>query len=265
VVEKLANVVWRKFLEWCARVPYGKRECVICGHAVGKFLPYRNGSRSVPDLMLALGMTGSDVDNFSCPWCHSHDRERHLFLYMREAGIFSIIARSKVLHVAPEKHLSVIIQDAKPEEYIPCDLYPWAPDILKVDLLSLPFPDNHFDVCIANHVLEHVDDDLCAIDEIARVLRPGGYAILQVPYCRGLELSWEDAGICTDEARLQAFGQEDHVRLFGRDVFERIASRGLKSHVKGHNDLLQKYNPERFGVNSSEPFFLFAKAMPHVH
>jgi Methyltransferase domain len=256
---KLLIGLLRSLIRAGARLPTGSHECVICKHGLRRFLPYRGGSHNLPALTRALRMVGSDVDHFACPWCHAHDRERHLFLYMRETGIFDSLHSKRVLHFAPEPQLSRCIEDAGPDAYIRCDLYPWADGISKADLLALPFPDSHFDLLIANHVLEHVADDRLAVREITRVLRPGGYAILQTPFSSMLEHTWEDSGICLAEARLQAFGQEDHVRLFGRDIFERIAQQGLESLIKQHDAVLPGYCPKRYGLNPEEPFFLFRK------
>ena len=44
----------------------------------------------------------------------------------------------------------------------------------KCDIYSLPFPDNHFDAAYEHAVLEHLDDPRTAVDEISRVLKPGG-------------------------------------------------------------------------------------------
>lgn len=258
-MKRVAGAIVRKALELSARIPLGDRECVICGHRLARFLPYRGGNRNMPALMLALDVIGSDVDHFSCPWCHAHDRERHLFLFMQVAGIFSFITGKRVLYFAPERHLSRFVEEAKPEGLIRCDLRPWADDIVQADLLALPFPDSHFDLLIANHVLEHVDDDRCAVREIVRVIKPGGHAILQTPYSSVLERTWEDEGIRSSEARLEAFGQEDHVRLYGKDIFERIAQQGLESRVQSHEELLGGYCSHRLGLNPREPFFLFFK------
>jgi SAM-dependent methyltransferase len=126
-------------------------------------------------------------------------------------------------------------------------------------MLAMPFDDDTFDCVIANHVLEHVGDVDRALGEICRVLRPGGHAILQTPYGSKLHRTWEDAGIDTPAARLQAYGQEDHVRLFGRDIFERIAAAGFDALVRQHNELLDDVDPDREGVNPREPFFLFRR------
>lgn len=104
-------------------------------------------------MIRALDVIGSDVDNFQCPWCGSTDRERHLLMYMRAAGLFDALPGMAVLHFAPERHLSRLIVAAGPARYIKCDLFPGAPDIERVDMLAIPYPDKTFDLVIANHVL----------------------------------------------------------------------------------------------------------------
>ena len=240
-------------------MPGGARDCVMCGHKVWRFMPYRSGSRGTPPLMRALGVVGSDPDHFECPRCGAHDRERHLLLYIRATGLFDKLHGMRVLHFAPERRLWPKIAAATPAEYIRCDLFPAAPDVVKVDIESMPFADEAFDLVIANHVLEHVRDDGKAVREVARVLAPGGFAILQTPYSGKLQRTWQDDGIDTPQARLQAYGQEDHVRLFGRDIFERIAGAGFEPHVRRHEEVLGGVDPVAAGVNASEPFFLFRK------
>ena len=220
-------------------------------------MPYR-ASADVP-LMAALGVVGSDTDHFECPRCGAHDRERHLFLYLKASGLLDLLPSQHVLHFAPERHLSPRIAALSPQRYVKCDLYPGASDIERVDIESMPFSDCSFDMVIANHVLEHVADDLRALREIYRVLRPGGRAILQTPYSAILESMWCDPGITDDQTRLHAYGQEDHVRLFGRDIFERFAGVGLSPCIATHAELLADYDPDLHGVNLREPFFLFVR------
>ena len=239
--------------------PPRSKECVLCGSRVAGFLPYRRGSASKPMFMRAMDVVGSDVDNFGCPRCSGHDRERHLLLYLRAAGLFDRITGGDVLHFAPERRLSEFIRAAAPARYIRCDLHPGADDVVRVDLLAVPYPDASFDIVIANHVLEHVADDRKALSEIRRVLKIGGHAILQTPYSSRLHHTWEDPGIDDDSARLQAHGQEDHVRLYGLDIFERIAACGLQSRVRQHDELLADVDARRLGVNPREPFMLFQR------
>ena len=236
-----------------------RHECILCGRFVFRFLPYRGGSAYAPPLMQVSEVIGSDPDQFACPWCRCHDRERHLFMYMTAFGLLANLSGKRVLHFAPEKRLSLRMAALRPEQYVKCDLFPQSPDVKKVDLLEMPFEPSSFDLVIANHVLEHVSDDQQALVEMTRVLKPGGYAILQTPYSPMLHRTWSDPGINNERARLQAYGQEDHVRLYGRDIFERFESTGLKSLVKQHGQLLAHIEGRKYGVNEREPFFLFQK------
>lgn len=207
----------------------------------------------------ALNLVGSDVSNFSCPRCWSHDRERHLFLYMRETGFLEKVNGAKILHFAPEKWFSRVIASQSPLDYVKADLYPSSADVEKVNMLSIQYPDDAFDIVIANHVLEHVQDDRQALAELYRVLKPGGFAILQTPYCTKLKSTFCDPGIDDDESRLQAYGQEDHVRLYGSDIFLRFEAAGFIARTRKHEDVLSMFDATKYGVNKSEPFFLFEK------
>lgn len=240
-------------------LPGGRHECVLCYHHVWRFMPYMGGAADTPKLISALDAIGSNPDSFECPRCGAHDRERHLLMYLEKTGLLQGIGDKTVIHFAPEKRLTQRIAAMRPSRYVRCDLYPDAPDVERVDMLNMQFADNSFDMLIANHVLEHVDDDLTALAEIYRILRPGGHAILQTPFSAKLHNTWKDSGIDNDAARLQAYGQSDHVRLFGRDIFSRFASTGLVSRVQQHSQLLPDVDAVATGVNTAEPFFLFQK------
>ncbi len=238
---------------------FGSRFCCVCNKNVGRFLSYEGGWESVPPLARSLDAIGSDPDHFSCPRCGSHDRERHLVLYLTALNLFEEMRDAAILHFAPERWLSGLIAAQHPSKYVRADLFPSAPDIEKIDMLDIPSADNSFDWVIANHVLEHVPDEMIAIAEIWRVLRPGGYALLQTPYCNGLKHTFCDEGISQPEARLQAYGQKDHVRLFGQDIFKKITSSGMTSCVADHLQLLPYIDADYYGVNVKEPLMLFRK------
>lgn len=239
------------------RVPGGKCYCVLCGHRVWRFLPYRDNVYA--ELLASLRLVGSDVRCFACPRCGSHDRERHLLLYLQATGLLSSMAGKVVVHFAPERRLSHKIAAQNLRSYVRCDLFPSRAGIDRVDLLAMPFPKASVDVLIANHVLEHVSDDMDAVKEICRVLVPGGIAILQTPYSPTLERTFEDPEIREPLHRLRAYGQEDHVRLFGGDVFDRIGKSGLVPETCAHATVLREIDHVEFGVNPEEPFFLFRK------
>lgn len=219
-------------------------------------MPYRDGR--TPPLMSVLDVIGSNIGNFECPRCGAHDRERHALMYLEASGFMKSLPTMRIVHFAPEPRLAQRIARLKPVQYIKCDLYPAAADVEQVDMEAMPFANSSFDLLIANHVLEHVNDDLRALSEIARVLKPGGSAVLQTPYSPVLQHTWSDPGILSESARLHAYGQEDHVRLFGRDIFDRFASCGLRPCVARHEELLD-CDPRETGVNPREPFFLFRR------
>lgn len=252
-IARIAQALIARLIFW------GKRRCNVCGHRVGRFLPYRGGWKASPSLMRALNVIGSDLENHECPWCGAHDRERHLLMYMHAGGLVDALPGMAILHFAPERRLAKLIKAKGPERYIKCDLYPNAPDMERIDMLAIPYPDESFDLVIANHVLEHVADDIKALREIRRILKVGGLAILQTPFSPKLHHTWMDAGIDNDLSRRHAYGQEDHIRLFGKDIFARFSSTGLVSHMHQHDDLLSGINPKDYGVNAAEPFFLFGR------
>lgn len=244
---------------FAALVPFGSRFCCFCGKRSPFFMPFGRGDKGLPPLMRVLDVVGSDLNNHLCPKCRSHDRERHLKLYFDTLMLYKNITQKSVLHFAPESHFSKYIQAAQPATYIKADLFPTASDIRRVDMLATGFKDGEFDFVIANHVLEHVSDIEAAIKELARVVKPGGFAVFQTPYSKVLATTFEDKGIVTTEARLQAYGQEDHVRLFGSNIFLFIESFGFANRVTTHRAVMDKCDSTYHGVNLHEPLFLFER------
>jgi SAM-dependent methyltransferase len=53
--------------------------------------------------------------------------------------------------------------------------------VTRGDACALPFPDASFDLVLATDIIEHVDDDVLALGEIRRVLKPGGRVLVTVP------------------------------------------------------------------------------------
>jgi glycosyltransferase involved in cell wall biosynthesis len=231
-------------------------ECVICGKELDKFLPY---NVAIPESMDKYDIIGSDTKNFSCPHCYSHDRERHLVMFFDKLNIWDSIRNKKVLHIAPEMRLKQIIKQVGPEEYVQGDLYPADESITRVDITNISFADEYFDLVICNHVLEHIEADGKAMSELYRVLKKGGYAILQTPYSPVLQKSYEDNSIKSDEQRLEKFGQVDHVRIFGLDLFTRLERAGFVPNVIKNDDLFSEEECKKYGVNSRENLILVNK------
>lgn len=261
--ENLPRVARRAVRRVLALWPFGAaHRCCLCGRRVQRFLPYREGLAGMPPVIAEQDVIGSDVENFECPACGCHDRERHLLLYLQAAGLIGRLRGARVLHFAPEATLQRVIEAAGPTEYLRADLDPRDTRVQRLDITAMALPDACFDFVIANHVLEHVDDDARALREILRVLRPGGHAILQTPYASRVPAKLEDNRITDQAERLAAYGQEDHCRLYGADLVGYITSFGFVDHTATHHALLPGVDARAAGVNPREPFFLFSKPCP---
>ncbi len=127
---------------------------------------------------------------------------------------------------------------------------------VKMDIHQIPFGENYFDVVLCNHVLEHVQDDIKAMSEINRVLKPGGWAILQVPFFSPVpDVTFEDNSMTDPREREKIFGQDDHVRMFGKDYSKRIQRAGLMAE---ENDFAFSQS-ERYGLQKAEIIYLGRK------
>ena len=262
---ELRNRILNSARRFWATLPIARRHvCCICGKQLASFLPYPGGRTGAPALVRALNVVGSDLDNYECPACGCHDRERHLLLYLRASGLLATMNGARILHLAPERHLRNVISKALPEIHILGDIAPTCADMVQLDVEELPYAAESFDFVIANHLLEHVHALDVALGEIARVLRPRGHAILQTPFSPVLTRTFEDSGIDTQDKRLQAYGQEDHVRLFGRDIVQIVERAGFLSCIRSHGELLPDVDPHAHGVNVSEPFMWFERNAEHA-
>ncbi len=241
------------------------KKCCVCGKTFFRFSKYRGGWKAFSAYLHNQKWVGSDFDQFWCPFCRCHDRERHLLLFFGKLDYWKKMSGASILHFAPEKRLASRIEACRPARYVKGDLVPARGDVERLDVTDIPYAAAAFDWVFCNHVLEHVPDDAKALREIYRVLKPGGIAILQTPYASGLEKTLEDpAEIDTDEKRIEFYGQEDHVRLYGRDLFERIRGAGFTLQLKKHAECLPEIDASRFGVNREEPLFLCVKPQTDV-
>jgi ubiquinone/menaquinone biosynthesis C-methylase UbiE len=119
-------------------------------------------------------------------------------------------------------------------------------------LTAIQYPDNSFDAIYCSHVLEHIPDDRAAMRELFRVLKPGGWAILQVPLDSTRETTYEDPSITSFEARERAYWQADHVRLYGRDYTAKLESTGFRVRVDWFVKTFTEGQIHRFGLDKSE-------------
>lgn len=147
-----------------------------------------------------------------------------------------------MLHVAPERLIRNLLTANPYIEYQSIDIRPNMA-LTKADLCNLPFADNDFDIVICSHVLEHIKDDLKAMREIYRVIKPGGEAIIIVPM-KDTESTEEDLE-ATPRERAKRFGSSDHFRWYGQDFPERLSKVGFKARMYGELCLADKGGIEK--------------------
>ena len=217
--------------------------CPVCNSSFRKFLPY---GRINPR------------PNALCPSCQSLERHRLIWLYLQNETQFFKKPLS-VLHIAPEACFIKPFEKVHGEKYITADIEsPLAK--VKMDIHQIPFENNSFDVVLCNHVLEHVDDDIKAMSEIQRVLKPGGFAVMQVPFFHPIpERTFEDFSIKEPRAREKAFGQDDHVRKYGMDYPQRISQAGLKPIESDFVNKRSEIERHRFGLVKGETLYIGVK------
>lgn len=195
----------------------------IDGRSFSRFLPYGYGKQR---------------DNVLSPSTLSLERHRLLWLYLKaETNFFTTPA--KILHFAPEQAFYKRFKKLQHISYTTTDLNSPLADV-KADICNLPFNENQFDTIFCNHVLEHIPDDTKAMQELYRVLKPGGMAILQIPQDLNRETTFEDDSITDPKERAKIFGQYDHVRVYGRDYFEKLRSIGFKVEEIDYTNILSQ-------------------------
>lgn len=161
-----------------------------------------------------------------------------------------------MLHVAPEPQLSRLFQDKDYIEYLSADLCS-SRAMVAMDITDIQYPANHFDVIYCSHVLEHVPDDKRAMRELRRVLKPEGWAILQVPITA--DETFEDPSITDPKERVRVFGQHDHVRRYGPDYVNRLRGAGFSVTVDTFAAQLPDNLVVRYGLVRSHEVFLCRK------
>ena len=183
----------------------------IDGKSFSRFLPYGYKQQR---------------ENVLSPSTLSLERHRLLWLYLsRETTFFN--EHLKVLHFAPEQAFYKRFRKLNNLDYTTTDLNSPLADV-KADICALPFENSSFDFILCNHVLEHIPDDRKAMQELFRILTPGGTAILQIPQDLNREQTFEDDSITDPGERTKIFGQYDHVRVYGRDFFDKLRSVGFQ-------------------------------------
>lgn len=200
---------------FCASLGSGK-ECSICGWTGHEFVRKQYPNKPMPSRI--------------CPKCHSS--QRHRFARLALQGMLKPESE-KILHFAPESCIEPWLRSMS-GDYLSVDLM--SPKAMAhMDICDLQIPDETFTFVWCSHVLEHIPDDTKAMSEIHRVLQPGGFAAIMVPIYG--DSTYENAEAVTPRQRLEHFKQEDHVRVYGRDIADRLTGVGFKVNAKTIADI----------------------------
>ena len=220
--------------------------CPCCNHSFVTFLP--------------CGVV-SKTSNLKCPNCGSNARGRGLFLFIQKNSSLFFDSMS-LLHAAPEPMLyKYFIRQHY--NYIPGDLFPknYGKKTKRIDLTNIPFEDRYLDAIICSHVLEHIPDDKKAMTEMYRCLKVNGWAILNVPLGKQIrEKTYEDFSIIDPKERLKHFGQEDHVRVYGKDYFDRLRSVGFNVEIIDLFNQLTSEETYKYGLKQQDLIILARKS-----
>ena len=231
-------------------------ECPLCGWHFRRFGPAGFHYAVIVEKRV---IGGHYHENNICPRCLSNARERLAYLFLRNrTSLFK--EQVLLLHIAPEPELASSLKRSPNIRYISGDLF--LPGVMtRFDVLHMPFPDQSFDVLICNHVMEHVEDDAMAMSELYRVLKPGGWALLQVPIALALARGQtiDDPSATTEADRIRVFGQGDHVRLYAApDYVQRLEQTGFHVTVSTCAAELPGAAP-RYGLEPEEHIFVCRK------
>ncbi|MCC7430209.1 methyltransferase domain-containing protein [bacterium] len=216
--------------------------CSCCSNSFRKFLPYGAKLRQ----------------NALCPRCGSLERHRLLWLFLlNETNLFN--SELKVIHFAPEYVFQNAFLKMKNLDYLSVDLSSPLAKMNGVDVTKIPFPEKSFDVVFCNHVLEHVEDDHKAMSELFRILKPNGWAVFQIPLSKR-ETTYEDFTITSPKGRFEAFGQDDHVRIYGsKDYPERLEKAGFKVKIVDYVSTFDESGIKKFGLMKGEKIYFCSR------
>lgn len=208
-----------------------RRHCNICGKSSRRFLDW--GIEKRPEAR--------------CPFCGSLERHRLTYEFLRKNTNWLSSEEFCCLHVAPERCFREIFRARLGQGYITADLMNPAADF-QWDITAIPQPEATFDAIYCSHVLEHVVEDRRAMAEFFRVLKPGGWAVLNVPITANQTI--EDPTVTDPQQRLRLYGQSDHVRRYGPDYIDRLNEAGFNVEIFAADDLFNSSDMDRFALRN---------------
>lgn len=189
-----------------------------------------------------------------CPYCLSVERYRLLCRYLREQTDFGS-KKTRLLDIAPMWCFQEFCRSHANVDYVSIDIA--SPLAMRhMDIRDLEFKDNFFDYLICYHVIEHIDDDQKALLELYRVLKPGGWAIIQVPINRKETVERREL---TEEEAQEILKFDDHKRAYGKDFARRLESAGFEVEIVQYVKRFSLEELKRYGLDGSEDIYLCRK------
>lgn len=232
----LKNIYYTKYF---INALFGKLQCPICDKRIIKF---NNFSEYYIDKWFRNHFIHSifafetlNILQSSCPFCRAGDSFRLYALYLKKK-LGKTNGKITFIEFAPAEPITRLIRSYKNINYRSADLYMGGVDD-KVDLTNMPiYKDNSIDMFMCTHVLEHIANDQKAINELYRILKPGGEAIIQVPILMTMENDYENSLAKSEAERWKYFGQGDHLRIYSKKGFvNKLESAGFEVNQLGIN------------------------------
>ncbi|TCP70690.1 class I SAM-dependent methyltransferase [Baia soyae] len=231
--------------------------CPCCKNHVSQFIPWPAGSFEPQPFQLE----NWNLETGICSICMAMDRER-LYVWFIERETDLLRANVSVLHIDPEreKHVKNRMSTCANLHYVCGDSKPLDPWTKGLDATNLYFGDQAFDVVLCSHILENIPDDRKAMREFYRVMKVGGWGIMQVPLATNVETSFEDEQVVTPEDRIRAYGHQDRVRVYAKeDYIQRLESVGFR--VELYN-IAERYSIEeacKLGLSKEDNLYIVHK------
>ena len=251
--KQLINLIGEKSIhqlrEWRLQlksIPYrmgNEVECPICKQTYKDFMPFRYRKSAY------------------CPTCKSLERHRYIYLTLRDKLHFYEPPRKKVLHFAPDICLLDSMQKNPNIEYVTADYMTSFTDSITVkpdyvmSIDDIKFEDNSFDVIIAIGILVMVPNDMKAMSEVYRVLKPNGYAIFHDPINLSQPRSIADTELSNEEKKNLYHGH-DQRWYYGADYADRLRKQGFEVE---DDTYAKQIDVKRYGISSNEKIYIAYK------
>lgn len=262
----LQQIRQREMREFAGKGVY----CPLCQSEFHSFAPFYSwqfySAENSPDTEPAWQCVKNEKVR-RCPSCASLERQRLLWLFLMEEKKLPDQLPLRLLEFAPDIPFLQYFSSLPGLDYHPCDLDPGQaryqahPELVqKADIAAIPYPEDFFDIILCNHVLEHVENDRKAMQELYRVMRFGGWGVFQVPLDKTREHTLEEESIQSPEDREKYYGQVDHLRLYGKDYPGRLEEAGFTVRIVRFPARFSEEEIHKYGLDPEEDIYLAEKA-----